>query len=95
LSMIAQKNGGQWDPWCPIWASWSSWHHVAKLPTSKLCGSLRSEINEHSCQMWWTWKACVCKSGWFWALQKKRIKLYLHQANDGLGDNLMDDTRIV
>jgi serine/threonine protein kinase len=60
-----------------------------------LCGSLRFEINEHSCQMWWTWKACVCKSGWFWALQNKRMKLYLHQANDGLGDNLMEDTRIV
>ncbi len=60
-----------------------------------MCGSLRFEINEHSCQMWWTWKACVCKSGWFWALQNKRMKLYLHQANDGLGDNLMEDTRIV
>jgi len=66
-----------------------------KIAYIKLCGSLRFEINEHSCQMWWTWKACVCKSGWFWALQKKRIKLYLHQANDGLGDKLMDDTRTV
>ncbi len=32
--LIVQKNGGQWDPRCPIWASWRSWHHVAKLPTS-------------------------------------------------------------
>ncbi len=66
-----------------------------KIAYIKLCGSLRSEINEHSCQMWWTWKACVCKSGWFWVFQKKKIKLYLHQANDGLGDNLMDDTKNV